>query len=221
MVNKIINLYKTVIILNGTLPRKEIIQKLIRKRTVIAADGASLKLLDMNIIPDYVIGDMDSCQVENKKYPTIKYIHMKNQDNTDFDKSILYAKENNLSPTIILGINEGEIDHSINNLCSLMKYYKISRAIFIDQYSDEKIKIGIPCDNNIKLEFPKESIISIIPFPEAIVSSKGLSWELNYTPLKMDLFTSARNVSIDENIELTVHDGNALFIIDYSANHLL
>ena len=220
MVNKIIDLHKTVIILNGILPRKKIIKKFVKNRIIIAADGALSKLLDINIIPHYVIGDMDSCEVKNKE--SIKYIHIDNQDYTDFDKSILYAKKYNLSPTIILGINGEEIDHTINNLYSLMKYYKISGAIFIDQYSDDKIsndkiKIGIPCDSKIELKLPLKSIISIIPFPKANISSKGLHWELKYTLLE-NLATSARNFSIDENIELTVHNGKVLLIIDYFAN---
>lgn len=222
MVNKIIDLHKTVIVLNGILPGKKIIQKLIKKRTVIAADGALSKLLNIDIVPDYVIGDMDSCKVKNKE--SIEYIRIDNQDYTDFDKSILYAKEHNLSPAIVLGINGGEIDHTINNLYSLMKYYKISGAIFVDQYSDgkisnDKIKIGIPCDNKIELKLPQKSIISIIPFPKANISSQGLRWELNNTLLE-NLATSARNFSIGENIELTVHNGNVLLIIDYFANQL-
>lgn len=222
MVNKIIDLHKTVIVLNGILPGKKIIQKLIKKRTVIAADGALSKLLNIDIVPDYVIGDMDSCKVKNKE--SIEYIRIDNQDYTDFDKSILYAKEHNLSPAIVLGINGGEIDHTINNLYSLMKYYKISGAIFVDQYSDgkisnDKIKIGIPCDNKIELKLPQKSIISIIPFPQANISSQGLRWELNNTLLE-NLATSARNFSIGENIELTVHNGNVLLIIDYFANQL-
>ena len=222
MVNKIIDLHKTVIVLNGILPGKKIIQKLIKKRTVIAADGALSKLLNIDIVPDYVIGDMDSCKVKNKE--SIEYIRIDNQDYTDFDKSILYAKEHNLSPAIVLGINGGEIDHTINNLYSLMKYYKISGAIFVDQYSDgkisnDKIKIGIPCDNKIELKLPQKSIISIIPFPQANISSQGLRWELNNTLLE-NLATSARNFSIGENIELTVHNGNVLLIIDYFSNQL-
>ena len=222
MVNKIIDLHKTVIVLNGILPGKKIIQKLIKKRTVIAADGALSKLLNIDIVPDYVIGDMDSCKVKNKE--SIEYIRIDNQDYTDFDKSILYAKEHNLSPAIVLGINGGEIDHTINSLYSLMKYYKISGAIFVDQYSDgkisnDKIKIGIPCDNKIELKLPQKSIISIIPFPQANISSQGLRWELNNTLLE-NLATSARNFSIGENIELTVHNGNVLLIIDYFANQL-
>ena len=53
---------KCIIIGNGKSPRKEVIKYLLRKdySTVICADGGANSAKKLGIIPDFIIGDLDS-----------------------------------------------------------------------------------------------------------------------------------------------------------------
>lgn len=199
-----LNKARSVIILNGNIPNLEFTDKII-----IAADGAAHKL---NITPHYVIGDMDSSSNFDLNS---KYIKIDDQNSTDFEKCLNFVTKNNLTPTLIIGMSGGEIDHALNNIYSFMKYSKNNEIYFLDEDENNKLKFGIALKNIMNFEVKTNAKISIMPFPEAIISSYGLKWELNKTKLSLE-YTSSRNFAVKEDIELTLISGQALAIISIS-----
>ena len=211
MIDKILDKHKVTIVANGNLPERDIILKFSKNKPMIATDGSYDKLQKLNIKPNFVIGDKDSI------VSATEYIHIAEQESTDLEKSILFAQNRGLSKIMIFGVFGGELDHAINNLMSISKYmnHNIEFTV-IDQYLDNKIKIGIFLKNNcIQFSCIKNTVISILPLPFAIVSSSGLQWELDKQKLNFDCFTSARNRNILEDVSINCIDGKVLVIIDY------
>ena len=83
-----------VIIANGEFPIHSYPLELIKKaKNIICTDGSAEKLLNINIQPDILIGDMDSTKI-NSADIKIKILEDKNENNTDLEKALIYYSEN-------------------------------------------------------------------------------------------------------------------------------
>jgi thiamine pyrophosphokinase len=216
----IINSHRSIIFLNGAFS-KELINLVNTKVPLIAADGAAKKVYELGLTPDFIIGDGDSYQ----KKPNENFIKMKTQDFTDFEKCVFFAKKNNLLPSLILGVNGGEFDHILGNALAMLKHSKNFSLYFLDTYEmDNKkmgIKLGIPLTHEkLKLFIENKTVLSIIPFQDAIVKTKGLKWELKNKLLHIDDILALRNENLSKNVEIEIKKGKALLILDLSHKFL-
>jgi thiamine pyrophosphokinase len=218
-INTIINRHRSIIILNGEQPAKELFALLNTKVPVIAADGAAHRLFGYGLTPTFIVGDGDSCGQENP-YPSATVIRIADQNSTDFEKCMRFAKQSDLLPCLILGINGGEIDHIVGNMQMLARHAQGQNFYFLDTYPKTQvtgigIKLGLPLDKQtLTLQVKPECTISFISFHEAIVQSQGLEWELHNQLLTLDGILSLRNRSKSATVSFTLKNGNALVVID-------
>jgi thiamine pyrophosphokinase len=218
---KIINSHSSIIFLNGTFS-KELINLVNTKVPLIAADGSAKKVYELGLTPNFIVGDGDSY----KKKSNENFIEMKTQDFTDFEKCVFFAEKNNLLPSLVLGINGGEFDHILGNALAMLKHSKNFSLYFLDTYEKNNnkmgIKLGIPLTKEkLKLFLENKTLLSIIPFQDAIVKTKGLKWNLKNKLLHVDDILAIRNENISKNIEIEVKRGKALLILDIKAKTFL
>ena len=190
--------YKSVICLDGDLPF-DFLQK--TDLEIIATDGAANKLLQNNIHPLVVIGDLDSINEEVRSH--CNCIEIASQNSTDYEKALDYASDNNLFPSIITGINGGYLDRILMNLC----IFSQTDSVF---FSEDMI--GMVISKHKVLHLPKHTKISLMGANEAVVTSHGLKWELKETRLSFAGFCSCSNRVSDETVTLDV-DGEILVFI--------
>lgn len=204
--------FKSILCLNGRLPNKTWFAKQ-QNVPIIAADGASNKLIAQGIVPDFIIGDLDSIE---KKHFTSKYniIMVDNQDTTDFEKCLLEMEKKTFFPSLVLGIGGGEVDHTIYNLNCFMRHAKKQPLFFLDIDENHKVKHGIPVFERYEMFGQTGKIISLLPFPEAIVSTHGLKWDLVNAHLSVATIASVRNVVQKELVTICVQSGALLIVID-------
>jgi len=188
--------------LNGQLPPQSIIEKINMEVVKVSADGAGLHLH-----PDYIVGDMDSTNFSDRDN---KYHKISDQTTTDFEKCLNFVQKKKLYPTLVLAIAGGEIDHAINNF---MIFMSTSYPLYFLDYA-QILKLGIAVRVSIRLQLPEYSIVTILPFFSATVSTKGLDWELCNTKLRYNGLRSARNKNMTKNIEINVHEGQVLVIAE-------
>lgn len=188
--------YKSILCLNGNLPNKKFFNK---NLPIVAADGAANKLHEIGIMPDIVIGDLDSIRTSEN----FKILHAPSQDESDFQKSLNYVKQNQLLPTIILGADGGFIDHILFNIDVIMQ----NECIF---YSPPII--GVPLNKTAEFKLKINSKISIFAMPKAKISTSGLKWELDNDTLEFPGFSSLSNINIKENFKIEVKDGKVLLL---------
>lgn len=120
---------KALLILNGdlNLNENEIIEiiKTEKIKKIIAVDGGSNKARKVNLIPDYIIGDLDSITKENKDFyqdKNVKFIkHPVEKDQTDSEIAVDFCKENNFEEIIFFAALGGRIDQEIANI-NLLEY---------------------------------------------------------------------------------------------------
>lgn len=204
MIHDVINFsgYQSILCLNGVLPAPSFFMKL--NLPVIAADGAANSLLELGIIPKLIIGDFDSVQpaiLENHSA-----LYLPDQDSNDYQKAMDYLQENQLLPAIIVGINGGYLDHILNNLNVFMETNCLLYAPPIR---------GFVLKENVQMNFllPVQTKISLLGMPEALLSSKGLKWELENTHLFFPGKTSCFNRTQAPEIILQVHQGRVLVLL--------
>ncbi|NLY67509.1 MAG: thiamine diphosphokinase [Tissierellia bacterium] len=207
---------KALLILNGEKVNSTTILKLKDESDfILSADGGTDYCVELGIIPDLVIGDLDSISpktldILKKKEVPINVFPIK-KDKTDSQLSIEYLMDKGAEEITIIGAIGSRIDHTLANIL-LLKTIK-----------DKGIKGKIVHNNNIIYIIDDELIldkkngyfVSIIPIESkgVLVSLKG--FEYNLSKVKID-FASTLGVSnfvIDEKGYIKVHEGECLVVV--------
>ena len=163
---------------------------------IIAADGAYNKLIKQDIIPDYIVGDFDS--VTSEIHKDCQQIKITEQETTDFEKCINFAIKLELKPCIVYGASGLDLDHQMHNLNLIMRYKKLCPMLIKNRQQE---LIALP--ENFALKTKKDSIISLMPYPEGIISTEGLRWELINSKLSIYNMASIRNQANSELVKIT------------------
>ncbi|MCX7876242.1 MAG: thiamine diphosphokinase [Melioribacteraceae bacterium] len=206
---------KCLIIANGDLPKKSIINFLIKKNynTIICADGGANKAKKINIIPNFIIGDFDSINEETKKHyeGKSKFIEIRRQNDTDVEKCLKFAIKNNFKEALLLGATGDRLDHTICNLGIVLKFYNQIKIKIIHQKS-----LLTPLTGIVNLSTVEGETVSIYGFDEkTLITSKGLKYKLNKSSLSFGKKESTSNVALKDKIELTIENGIIFFIRDF------
>ncbi|MEK7597749.1 MAG: thiamine diphosphokinase [Patescibacteria group bacterium] len=201
---------RAIIFVNGNLSDVTRAKKIINKQDcLIAADGGVKHILKLGLIPNVIIGDMDSIDPKLlKKFKSIKYPRKK--DKTDFELSIDYCLKNKFQEIIIFGILGDRIDHLIANIFLLAKVQTENQSIKIKIIEGKKEIFILNKEININGKVGDE--ISIIPVSEKLegITTNGLYYRLIDDTL---LFGSTRGVSNIMNktaAKITISKGVAL-----------
>lgn len=199
-------LFKSILCLHGDLPSKNLLAEMVVDTPIFAADGAANALLDLGIVPQQVLGDLDSFDM-SRKVEGMEIISLPDQNYTDSEKSLIYLKEKGLFPTLILGVYGGEIDHSLHSLSCIQKYSTNGDLIFCHPTQTE-LQWGFVVKSRVSFMTPKDTLISLLPLCPSLISTHGLKWELSQMRE-----SSVRNRSQSERVEVNVHEGAVLVII--------
>ena len=143
--------------LNGRLFNKNKLIKLLKKySTIICADGAANKLIDLNIVPDYILGDLDSIKKNYKDKYYEKLIELKDQNLNDLYKSILWLKKKKVTELDIIGFDGKRFDHAIGNFSVILECISFMKVkIFTEHGTFYSV------DTKIKIKGCKDKFISI------------------------------------------------------------
>ncbi|MDA3860037.1 MAG: thiamine diphosphokinase [Melioribacteraceae bacterium] len=201
-----------IIIANGDSPKRGVVKYLQNNNvdTIIAADGGANTAYKLGIIPNYIIGDFDSIKPKVKDYFIDKSesIYVERQDDTDVEKALKFAIENNFETVYLLGGTGNRLDHSICNLGIVLKYYNKIKIIIIHGKT-----ILFPYSENVKLKTISNETISLYAFNEkTIISSEGLKYPLQKSTLLFGKKESTSNVALGDEVNLKI-SGGIVFVI--------
>lgn len=198
-----------VIILNGTLPPIGVLEQF-SSVPFIAADGAANALIEVGVIPDILVGDLDS--VRPDVVETVRLhgmvISEPDQEFNDFEKALRVAATSLWRNVLVLGIHGGELEHTLNNWSVLMRHGRTMRILALDG-----ARIGLPVYDVFTYGAEHDEIVSIIPQPQARITTTGLKWPLADEVLALGSREGARNRATETSVTITVHDGSALVFV--------
>ena len=162
---------------------------------LIAVDGGANHLKQKEIVPDLIIGDLDSLADRQYWEAKTSVIEISEQSSTDFEKA-LYSTEAPLY--LAFGFIGKRFDHSLAALHSLVKYNAANQVILVDCVDLMFLATGVT-----KLSLPKNTRFSIYPVtPVTFKSSTGLLYPLDNLFMKQGLFIGTSNFTNDENVQI-------------------
>lgn len=139
---------------------------------LVAADGGAKWCARASIVPEAIIGDMDS--LENREGWAAKtgLIEISEQESTDFEKC-LYSTS---SPLVLgLGLTGGRLDHTLNALDVAARYAGKRKIILVDETD-----IALAVAGDFSFEAMPGARVSIHPvFPIRFLRSRGLAFPLD------------------------------------------
>lgn len=207
---------KCIIIANGKSPNKIVVDYFSAKGfdTIICADGGANSARKIGIIPDFIIGDLDSISLSTLMYfknkSTILQIHR--QNDTDVEKCLKFVIKKKYDEVVLLGVTGDRLDHTICNLGIVIKFFgKIK--IYLSAESSFLTSINKTTEFNSKVG----ETISIYAFDDKTkISSVGLKYKLNNTALPFGVRESTSNFSISQKIILKINNGIVFVIRDFN-----
>ncbi len=106
------------IIANGLAPSKKLLaQTLFNVDIIVAADGGAEICRELNINPDFIVGDLDSVSEETKRFfKDASVILMYDQNYSDMQKAIAFSLSKNPERLVIYSAFGKRSDHTFSNL---------------------------------------------------------------------------------------------------------
>ncbi len=166
---------------------------------VICADGGLDHLREVELIPDLVIGDLDSISREGREYieeksiAISKYPSMK--DDTDNELAVDYLVDKGVGHIDFLGVTGSRYDHSLINIMALrgLGEKNISSRIFSPKNIIHYCRDG----RSLSLDRREETYVSLVPLSDAGIR---ISMDGFLYPLKDQHMTFGSSLGISNQI---------------------
>jgi thiamine pyrophosphokinase len=180
----------------------------------IAVDGGIRHLRELNMIPDILIGDLDSVSEQNLEWCRSLQVEIhqypREKDQTDFELALDYAMKKNRDKIFVFGALGGRIDHTLANIGLLSNPHYAARDIRI--FSNNEYVYFLHSPTTIKGN--TGDIISLIPWrgPVLGVTTTGLQYPLSNEDLLPDRSRGISNVMSSTEAIIQFKKGNLLCV---------
>lgn len=206
---------KTVIIGNGQISNYSRLKEYIKiSDFIICCDGGIVHAYNINIIPNCILGDLDSAPKNLIEYYKNKNVIFHKfpvkKDKTDMEIGLDFAIEMNCSEIFIFGGTGTRFDHTLANAHILIKALKKGiKAKLIDENN-----IIFAINNNTTIENKKGCFVSLIPLTTEVsgITALGFEYSLKNASLKIGSSLGISNVIIDDKAHISLSNG-ILFVI--------
>jgi thiamine pyrophosphokinase len=202
------------IICNGEMPSQNLLSPLLKKKPfIICADGGANKARAFSIMPDCIIGDLDSITQKTRHYfSSVPIIHNPDQNSTDLEKVLEYLLVNSFTSATIIGATGDRPDHTIANFSILMKYHrKIGLQFFDERCTAEIVRKKIHFTARIGQQ------ISLIPMGKCSgITTLGLKFPLKNESLELGVREGSSNEAVKNSITIAMKSGSLLLFIIHS-----
>lgn len=199
------------VVLVGGGPLEADVFALVQDRAVffVAADGGADALLAHGVIPDAVIGDMDSLSEAGRAAIPAERLHeVAEQDSTDFDKAV----RGTCAPLIYaVGFTGARLDHELAALHVLVRYG--DRPVVL--VGEVDVTVHLPA--RIALDLPRGLRVSLFPLDGVTVGMEGLRWSFDALALHPMRKIGTSNEVGEGPVMLTSDGPGALLIVPRAA----
>jgi thiamine pyrophosphokinase len=171
-----------------------------RAAGLVGADRGGDILMAAGLVPDAVIGDMDSVDDRTRFPPETKIVALREQDTTDFEKCLYSTRA---SVTLALGMTGGRFDHTLAALHAVARHAAGRRIVLIDGHD---LAMGIA--GSITLRIAAGERVSVYPLGRTLFSgSRGLLYRLDGLEMVQGQTIGTSNRATEDVIEITVAPG--------------
>lgn len=206
---------KTIIISSGSFS-KDVLERVMKPDDkIICADGGATHLYSTEIVPDMIVGDLDSIDEETTRH--FKHLGVSffrfppEKDLTDTELAVEFAVDGGAKELVLLGVTGTRLDHTLANMMLLPRLLELGiDAKIIDSHNEI-----IAVDKSIELKREMGTFVSLIPiFSECIdVSMKGFKYPTEKINFTLGSTLGVSNEIISETATIDMVSGMALVIV--------
>lgn len=199
---------RALVIANGEVPKKRLLQSLARESSiVICADGGANSALKFGILPDAIVGDLDSIHAEALvKFRKVPRYEDRDDESTDLEKAIAWALKQQYDHIVVVGASGKRIDHTLGNLGVLPKFYPDAVIRFVDDLG-EVMYVG----RELTFEAKRGDVVSLIPLTRCEgITTEGLRYALDNEALELGVREGTSNVVVNTPVTIKVKKGHLL-----------
>ncbi len=208
---------RIIIFANGELPNPDKARALIQPDDfIICADGGTRHALTLNLIPNLIIGDMDSLP-KNFSLSTFNgevIVFPKDKNETDLELAINHAITLKPDEIIIVAALGGRMDHTLANISLLTNFQS---STFNLKLNDGLEEIFL-CNDQVEVYGRSGDIVSLIPWGGNVegVFTENLKWKLNNEILFFDKTRGISNEMISDVAKISITKGLLLVVHNIS-----
>lgn len=175
---------------------------------LVAADGGANIAQDHGLMPDRVIGDLDSIRPALRAaLPPERVLHVPEQDTTDFEKCLMRID----APFILgVGFTGARVDHLLAVWNALVRHPR-RRCLIL---GPEDVAFAAP--RHLRLDLAPGTRVSLFPMARVGGTSLGLRWPIDGLNLAPDGRVGTSNVATGP-VDLRFHDDGMLVIVPRDA----
>lgn len=198
---------KALLVASGTAPGDKLLRRRAKEADLLIAVDNGLAAFDRcGIVPDLIVGDMDSVPrgmlaAYEAKAEVVTAPAEKNE--TDAALAIDEAVKRGVEKIVLLGATGGRIDHLLSNLMLLKYAYNKDAALSIEDDGHEIFM----CKGETEIYGKKGQTVSIIPVNKsAVVNAKGLYYPLENLLLTNEKPRGVSNIFLGEKASVSSDD---------------
>lgn len=197
------------LIANGSIDNYDKIKTYIQNyEKIVAVDGGLAHLDKMGIIPNLLIGDLDSLTPElRQKYSAVEVLQFpQHKDETDLELALNKVYSSGITRITLFGVLGKRTDHALYNLHLLRRYKKI-----LIQTENEII---FSVSGSMEIACEEGQTISFIPLADPVrgITTEGLKWELHDANFDKN-FMSISNICLKNLVRINIEEGDLLCVL--------
>ncbi|MEQ6247430.1 thiamine diphosphokinase [Sulfitobacter sp. HNIBRBA3233] len=183
---------------------EDIAEALTLAPTIVAVDGGLSRALAAGMMPDAVIGDMDSVPPEAlARMPQDRQHLFSEQQTTDFDKALRHIE----TPLAIgVGFCGGRIDHQLAAYHTLLAHPDRPCILIAGT------QIAVLAPPAVTLSLPEGAAVSLFPLVHCTGRSTGLDWPIDGLAFAPGEFIGTSNRATGGAVTVTM-DGPGMVLI--------
>ena len=198
---------KALLIAGGTLGNSEKLKALAKVcDVIICADHGYDYAARLGVVPDILIGDMDSIECGGADIE--KYVYPTHKDYTDSELIMDYAAEKGYDELYLFGFTGTRLDHTLANLSFLCRYDTLD-AVIIDDFNEIRAakRENIICGK-------KGDLVSVIPLGGNLegVTTENLEYALSDGTISFGTSLGVSNVMTADICRVSIRSGSGLII---------
>lgn len=218
LMSEIIHGKTACLVLNGQLDDYDYIREVMNYNTyelIIAVDGGANHLYRLGIMPNYILGDLDSIEDDIREYYEASDVVFKKfptkKDETDAELAVWLVEEVGLLGIDIYAALGGRTDHELANIQLL--YYILDRGMYPRIISEHE-EIYILKNDEMTLKGNIGDIVSILPIRGDArgITLVNMEYSVEELDLKYSVTRGISNVMVAQDAYINVRDGCLLVI---------
>jgi len=196
------------IVANGETPSRRLFLRYKKNAGIIvAADGGLNSLHLLGVVPDHLVGDLDSAHRSLvRSFPPEHITKIVDEYSTDLEKAVVWCIRKGFKEIVVLGAAGKRIDHQFGNLGVPAKFARSARIVLADEHG-EMYYVG----RSFSITTRRGQVISLLPLSRCVgIRSTGLKYSLKNESLMLGRRDGTSNVATGSRVTIRVRSGHLL-----------